>query len=123
MIGSAQVAASIEAIGLPVPSTEYQARELAKVPEAQRAEVWQDVVESTNGKPTAAIIAKAREALVAESMRPIGLKITTESQARELAKVPEARRVSCLQLQTPSYLHRPTKARPARRALCGWPRR
>lgn len=39
--------------------SESQARELAKIPEGQRAEVWQKVVDLTDGKPTAAAIREA----------------------------------------------------------------
>lgn len=44
-------------IGTMVPvENERQARELARVPERQRAEVWRETVERTSGKPTAAAI-------------------------------------------------------------------
>lgn len=38
-----------------LPTTERQARELAKAPEDEQAEVWQEVIE-TNAKPTAAAV-------------------------------------------------------------------
>lgn len=45
------------AIGTIVPvENEGQARELARVPEPERADVWRETVERTNGKPTAAAI-------------------------------------------------------------------
>ena len=48
------------AIGTTVPvSNEAQARELARVPEPQRADVWQAANEATGGKPTAAAIRAA----------------------------------------------------------------
>lgn len=47
-------AASVSPIGeLP---NEGQARELARVPEGERAEVWREAVERTGGRPTAAAI-------------------------------------------------------------------
>lgn len=47
-------------IGTIVPvENEGQARELARVPEAERAEVWAKANESTGGKPTAAAIREA----------------------------------------------------------------
>lgn len=50
------------AIGTIVPVTnEGQARELARVPETERAEVWQQTVERTDGKPTAAAIRETYE--------------------------------------------------------------
>ncbi|MFD9909413.1 hypothetical protein, partial [Streptomyces sp. NPDC059063] len=42
--------------GLPVPTSERQARELGRVPEAQRAEVWRQAGERTGGKPTAVAV-------------------------------------------------------------------
>lgn len=42
--------------GLPAPENERQARELGRVPEDQRAEVWQQTIDNTDGKPTAAAI-------------------------------------------------------------------
>lgn len=61
LIESAEAVCSIEHTGLPAPERESQARELAKVPEAERADVWRDVVESGD-RPTAAAIRKAHEA-------------------------------------------------------------
>lgn len=47
-------------IGTIVPvENEGQARELARVPEPERAEVWQKANENTDGKPTAAAIRDA----------------------------------------------------------------
>lgn len=40
------------------PSNERQVRELGKVPEAERADVWRETVERTDGKPTAAAVAE-----------------------------------------------------------------
>ncbi len=41
---------------LPAPVKESQARALAAVPEPDRAEVWRETVERTEGKPTAAAV-------------------------------------------------------------------
>lgn len=50
------------AIGTMVPvESERQARELARIPEAERAEVWRQTVERTDGKPTAAAIRETYE--------------------------------------------------------------
>jgi hypothetical protein len=43
------------------PATESQARELARVPEPERAEVWAATVERTEGKPTAAAVRETYE--------------------------------------------------------------
>lgn len=56
LMESAQAVSSIEHTGLPLPERESQARELAKVPEPDRADVWSETVERTNGKPTAAAV-------------------------------------------------------------------
>ncbi|MFY1686420.1 hypothetical protein [Plantactinospora sp. WMMB782] len=48
-------------IGTIVPvANEGQARELSRVPEPERAEVWREVQERTEGRPTAAAIAEVR---------------------------------------------------------------
>ena len=60
MIAAATVT-NVAVGGLPTPTNEGQARALAAVPEAERAGVWRDVVESGE-KPTAAAIRKAAEA-------------------------------------------------------------
>lgn len=58
LIEAAQVVSTVvdKAPELPAPTNEAQARELARVPEEQRAEVWQRVVTKADGKPTAAAI-------------------------------------------------------------------
>ena len=53
---AAETVTNVTAAGLPAPANEGQARELARVPEEQRAEVWQKVVDITDGQPTAAAI-------------------------------------------------------------------
>lgn len=60
MIAAAEVALPIGNAGLPTPSTESQARELAKMPEAERADAWRTAVERT-GKPTAAVVKQVAE--------------------------------------------------------------
>jgi hypothetical protein len=54
MIEAAEVVSPIGDTDLPLPANEGQARELARVPEPDRAEVWAATVERTEGKPTAA---------------------------------------------------------------------
>lgn len=53
---AAELATTMVDTGLPTPTNERQTRELAKVPEAERAEVWREAVERTEGKPTAAAV-------------------------------------------------------------------
>lgn len=56
LIGAAQTVTTVTAAGLAAPSSERQARELSRVPEAERAEVWRETVERTGGHPTAAAV-------------------------------------------------------------------
>ena len=44
--------------GLQIPTSERHTRELAKLPDDQQAEAWEEVVERTDGKPTAAAVAE-----------------------------------------------------------------
>lgn len=56
LMSAAKVVSAIADTDLPAPANEGQARELAKVPETERADVWRETVERTDGKPTAAAI-------------------------------------------------------------------
>lgn len=56
LINAAGVVTNVTSAGLPAPTNEGQARELARVPQEQRAEVWQETLARTDGKPTAAAI-------------------------------------------------------------------
>jgi hypothetical protein len=56
LMASAEAVGTIVPTGLPAPANEGQARELARVPEPERAEVWRETIERTGGKPTAAAI-------------------------------------------------------------------
>lgn len=60
-IEAASVVPKILGTGLPAPTVESQARALAKVPEAERADVWREAVERTDGKPTAAAVREVHE--------------------------------------------------------------
>lgn len=56
MVSSKTVASLNVNHGIQLPANERQARELAKVPEEERLAVWQQVLEETGGKPTAAAV-------------------------------------------------------------------
>lgn len=56
IIEASAVVQNFEQSGLPAPTVESQARELARVPEPERAQVWAKTIEHTDGKPTAAAI-------------------------------------------------------------------
>jgi hypothetical protein len=61
LIGAVDVVDSLGTT-VPKPTSERQARALGKVPEAERAEVWQEAHERSGGKPTAKLIEQlARE--------------------------------------------------------------
>ena len=69
------------------PTNERQARELAKVPEPERAEVWAEAVERTDGKPTAAVVRQvaAERAEPTSSMpAPKPAPVPTDEQRAQL---------------------------------------
>lgn len=53
LIESAAVAANLSTNVDKMPTNEAQTRQLAKLPPPEQAEAWQEVVEESNGKPTA----------------------------------------------------------------------
>lgn len=59
MIDAAQAVSPIGDTDLPMPTKESQARELARIPDAERVEAWRRAHEATAGKPTAAAIRAA----------------------------------------------------------------
>lgn len=63
LASAADLALTMVNAGLPEPGNERQARELAAVPEEDRADVWRDTVERTNGQPTAAAVRESAEQL------------------------------------------------------------
>lgn len=60
MIAAAEVVSPMGDIETP-PTNERQARALGEVPEEDRADVWNETVERTNGKPTAAAVREVSE--------------------------------------------------------------
>lgn len=56
MIEAAGTVSTIVDTGAPIPANEGQARALSKVPGPERAEVWAETIERTDGKPTAAAV-------------------------------------------------------------------
>jgi hypothetical protein len=66
LIQAAGVVANVTPIGV-IPANEAQARALARLPEAEQADAWQEVLDKTDGKPTG----KATEQVVRErSQKP-----------------------------------------------------
>lgn len=52
---------------LQIPANEGQARELGKLPDEQQAEAWEEAIERTDGKPTAAAVAEVVDEMHGES--------------------------------------------------------
>lgn len=72
---------------VPKPTNERQARPLAKLPPEQRAEAWQEAVEESNGKPTAAVVAEVVERRMnpepAPAERPHVISLIKSSESNE----------------------------------------
>ncbi|MFD5508966.1 hypothetical protein ACFWIB_14485 [Streptomyces sp. NPDC127051] len=66
LTASAAAVSTIVDSGEVAPTNEGQARELARIPEMERAEVWRETVERTNGQPTAAAVRETYAARTAE---------------------------------------------------------
>lgn len=64
LVKAAELTTTVVNAGLPAPANEGQARELAKAPQEQRAEIWRETVERTDGKPTAAAVREVRNELI-----------------------------------------------------------
>lgn len=62
LTSAAQAVTTIVGTDLPAPVNEGQARELARVPEDKRSEVWRETVARTEGRPTAKAIRETYEA-------------------------------------------------------------
>lgn len=66
LTAAAEAVTTMVDIGLPAPTSERQARELTRIPEPERAEVWRETVERTDGQPTAAAVRETYAARVDE---------------------------------------------------------
>lgn len=88
LISAAGVVTNVTSAGLPAPANEGQARELARVPESERAEVWQQTLERTDGKPTAAAI---REVYAPAPVEKSGLAAITEDVTEYFATLDQQR--------------------------------
>lgn len=67
---AAEIASSMFDAGLPAPDNARQAAELARVPEPERADIWRETVERTDGKPTAAAIRETYERTQTPAITP-----------------------------------------------------
>lgn len=105
---AAETATNVAVEGLPAPTNEGQARALAAVPEPERADVWRETVERTNGKPTAAAVREV-QAERAQTPGPADAAISppvdpgTDSPAepqRRLSVVPDPQQVEADRMET-----------------------
>lgn len=103
LIASAKVVESAK-VGTIVPTSEGQARELAKVPEEDREEVMEEASEAAGGKPTAkdikkAAVAKYKNAVApAKRKTPVEIAKGQEHQLTGLQKEIQKFRKTCLAL-------------------------
>jgi hypothetical protein len=81
LMSAADVVSAIADTGLPAPANEGQARELARVPEPERSDVWREVQDRTEGKPTAAAIAEVRREREQPQDSPTGADVFASSAA------------------------------------------
>jgi hypothetical protein len=63
LITAAGLVSTIVETGLPAPANEGQARALTSVPEPDRADVWRETLDRTDGRPTAAAVRESAEVL------------------------------------------------------------
>lgn len=96
---AAELATTMVDTGLPEPTNERQTRALAAVPEPERAEVWREAVDRTDGKPTAKVVSEiAKERTAPETPEPATATTApvagsgTTSPDPELATEPEPER-------------------------------
>jgi hypothetical protein len=61
LMAAAEVVSAMADTGITAPANERQARELGRVPEPDRATVWAETVERTDGRPTAAAVRETYE--------------------------------------------------------------
>lgn len=61
LMAAADVVSAIADTGQAPPENEAQARQLSRLPEEDRADVWRETLQRTNGKPTAAAVREVSE--------------------------------------------------------------
>jgi hypothetical protein len=105
LIGAAQTVTNVTAAGLPAPSNEAQARELSRIPEEDRADVWAKAVEQTGGKPTAAAVRDAYRPAPASTEPQPSVKPERPAPAAEFLPAPEPVAPHQFQEPAPSVEH------------------
>ncbi|MEU9444615.1 hypothetical protein AB0D42_27790 [Streptomyces sp. NPDC048304] len=86
LTAAAEAVTTMVDIGLPAPTSERQARELSRIPEPERVEVWRETVNRTGGQPTAAAV---RETYAARTEEVVEAEIVEEPAPR-IYSVPPA---------------------------------
>lgn len=100
---AAELASTIVVTGLPSPTNEGQARALAAVPEPERAEVWREAVERTDGKPTAKVVAEvAKERTAPETPAPATATTAPVADAGSTSPEPEQRHLRMVREPEPA---------------------
>lgn len=89
LIGAAQTVTTVTVEGLPAPTSERQARELIRIPEPERVEVWRETVARTGGQPTAAAV---RETYAARTDEVIDAELVDEPAPRTYSAPPTPER-------------------------------
>lgn len=102
MISAAEVVSPMGDIENP-PTNERQTRALAAVPEPERAEVWREVVERTDGKPTAKVVAEvAKERTTPETPAPAAATTAPVAGAGSTSPEPEQRHLRMVREPEPA---------------------
>lgn len=83
LTAAAEAVTTIVDADLPVPANEGQARELSRIPEPERVEVWRETVERTGGQPTAAAV---RETYAARTEEVVDAELVDEPAQPEPPK-------------------------------------
>lgn len=91
LMSSARAADEVTALGLPAPATHAQAREIAKIPQGQRAPVWRMAVNEAGGQPEGSRVAQLAAA-AREGPSLSELIVKDEEQAARLKLHEEATR-------------------------------
>lgn len=85
LTAAAEAVTTMVDIGLPTPTSERQTRELIRIPEAERADVWRETVERTGGQPTAAAV---RETYAARTDEVVDAELVDEPAPRTYSAPP-----------------------------------
>lgn len=83
LTAAAEAVTTMVDMGLPAPTSERQTRELIRIPEPERVDVWRETVERTGGQPTAAAV---RETYAARADEVVDAELVDEPARPEPPK-------------------------------------